>query len=48
MASAKIMSETITTVVVVAAADAREIMDVEVADEDVEDAAAVIMTTTII
>jgi hypothetical protein len=50
MASAKIMSATITTVVAVAAANAKEIIDTEVADEDdgAEDAADEIMTTTII
>jgi hypothetical protein len=42
------MSAIITTVVVVAAADARAIMDVEVADEDAEAKAGEIMTTTII
>jgi hypothetical protein len=47
MASAHIMRATLTTVVVVAAADASEIMDVEVADEDAADEADEIMTTTI-
>jgi hypothetical protein len=39
MASAKIMSAIITTVVAVAAADVKEIMDAEVADEDTADEA---------
>jgi hypothetical protein len=47
-ASTKIMSATITTVMVVAATDNNEIMDAEVADKDTEDAAVKIMTTTII
>jgi hypothetical protein len=47
-ASAKIMSATITTVVVVAAVDTKEITDVAVADKDVVDEADKIMTTTII
>jgi hypothetical protein len=46
MASAKIMSAAITTVVAVAAADANEIMDVEVAYEDAAYEAEEIMTTT--
>jgi hypothetical protein len=48
MASAKIMSATNKTVVVVAAVDAWEIMDAEVTDEDAADEADEIMTTAII
>jgi hypothetical protein len=48
MESAKIMSATITTVVAVAVADAKEIMDAELADEDATDKADEITKTTII
>jgi hypothetical protein len=48
MASAKITSATITTMVAVATADLKEIMDAEVVDEEAASEAAEIMTTTII